>query len=186
MWLRETFCGEGESPSVDPSQGRKKKKTQQPCIAHDHLLSLSLLITDWQNPERVELRGVEFQVRCMCSNRSPVWEGSYPEFNQHWKSRKHHRKKGLISTIPLQGLLEMSRRRSCTSNTIVYLGVQEHTVAQVTYGIWCVWIRFCSWLQQWDDSLNEWFFTSVLRRQTVEPTWFTSVRRERDNKQGDA
>lgn len=26
------------------------------------------------------------------------------------------------------------------------------------YGIWCVWIKFCSWLQQWDDSSDEWFF----------------------------
>lgn len=28
----------------------------------------------------------------------------------------------------------------------------------VTLCIWCVWIRFCSWLQQWDDSSDEWFF----------------------------
>lgn len=181
MWLRETFCREGESPSEDPCL---EKKTQ-PCIACSHLLPLlSLLVRDWQKPERVELRGVEFQVWMHVQQVSDLqsgWEAT-PEFNQRWKIFQNKRTNfyntftrchGEVDARPTPSLFRSARTHCSTGG--------------VTYGIWCVWIRFCSWLQQWDDSSNEWFFTSVLRRQTVEPTWLSSVqRKERTNKQGDA
>ncbi|KAK5849711.1 hypothetical protein PBY51_014023 [Eleginops maclovinus] len=142
MWLRDIL----RRGRVSFSRSSPGTKTQ-PCIVRSRLPPPLL-----RDKETLS----EFQVRCMCSEYliSSVGWGCSPEFNQHWKIRGE----GLQH---LHGSLHIH-------HCLLLGSARTHgSTGGVTYGIWGVCIRFCSWLQQWDD---EWFFTSVLRRQTVEPT----------------
>lgn len=100
-----------------------------------------------KNPERVELRGIPGNNARAARERPPESENPPPSAFPN----------------PPQG----SSREQSRSSVAVEVEAGGRGVGGgggggagrgVTYGIWCVWIRFCSWLQQWDDSSDEWFF----------------------------
>lgn len=116
-------------------------------------------------------------------------EGSHPpsphcpKFNQDWMMWKHQ--KETISYNTFTGCLG---NKAAHRTPLLFGSAGTHgRTGGVIYGIWCVWIRFCSWLWQgvgvgWVTVQNEWFLHICASKANVGPTWFVSVRRK-DTKQ---
>lgn len=103
-----------------------------------------------------------------------------PKFNQDWMMWKHQ--KETISYNTFTGCLG---NKAAHRTPLLFGSAGTHgRTGGVIYGIWCVWIRFCSWLWQGVGVTvqNEWFLHICASKANVGPTWFVSVRRK-DTKQ---